>query len=216
MLEELYAKAKESHADIVICDFLKEYDNHVIYSKQKPTSLEVRQVLRDLCKDKLYGSLCNKLIHAKCYEGITFPVGMDYTEDRYICILLLLQTVNSISYLNKAFYHYDKYSNSNSITSNFTFDAYLSCKRHWIKLKNYFSDRKDFYLLYDNIIISLAYGCFCYNACSTFQYYNEFNDKILCFLRAHSSLKVKICAILCVMGLKPIIYRLYLFLKKLE
>lgn len=216
MLEELYAKAKEIHADMVICDFWKEYHNHVIYSKQKPTSLEVRQVLRDLCQDKLYGSLCNKLIHAKCYEGITFPIGMNYTEDRYICILLLLQTVNSISYLNRAFYHYDKYSNSNSATSHFTFDVYLSNKQYWINLKNYFIDRQDFYYLYNNVIITLAYDCFRYNVCSAFQYYNEFNDKILCFLRAHSSLKVKICTILCVMGLKPIIYRLYLYLKKLE
>lgn len=67
MLEELYKKAKEDNADMVICDYYLEGKHKTKYIKQEPTSLESEQVLRDLFQ-RLHGSLCNKLIRSACYK----------------------------------------------------------------------------------------------------------------------------------------------------
>lgn len=57
-LEELYKKAKEDDADMVICDF---YENDDIYHKQEPSSLDSKVVLSELFQ-QLHGSCCNKLV----------------------------------------------------------------------------------------------------------------------------------------------------------
>ena len=48
MLEQLYAKAKEENADMVICDYYANYPGRQIYSCQRPSSLRHEAVLCDL------------------------------------------------------------------------------------------------------------------------------------------------------------------------
>mgnify|MGYP001251132114 CR=1 FL=1 len=48
MLEELYNKAKEEDADMVICDYYMNYENKQVYKKQEPSSLDHRTVLKEL------------------------------------------------------------------------------------------------------------------------------------------------------------------------
>ena len=117
MLERLCEKAEETGADMVICDY---YSNSHDWQKryhQNPGSKEPRQVLNALFQG-LHGSLCNKLIRTACYSeaNIRFPEGLNYCEDYYVNMCLLLKSVRKVAYLSEAFYHYDTFSNPQSET----------------------------------------------------------------------------------------------------
>ena len=116
MLEELYLKAIEENADMVICDMIKYYSNDKqIYIKQEPSSLEHQIVLEELFKH-LQGSCCNKLIRKSCYDSynIEFPKRFNLYEDLYICTCILKHPIK-VSYLAKSFYFYDLSANTNSM-----------------------------------------------------------------------------------------------------
>lgn len=116
MLEELYHKALEDNADMVICDFIKYYsETKQVYIKQEPTSLNHDIVLKNLFQH-LQGSCCNKLIKRICYNkyNIKFPENFNLYEDLYVCACILKHPIN-ISYLNKAFYYYSINTNATSM-----------------------------------------------------------------------------------------------------
>ena len=116
MLEELYLKAVEENADMVICDMIKYYSNDKqIYIKQEPSSLEHQIVLEELFKH-LQGSCCNKLIRKSCYDNynINFPKDFNLYEDLYVCTCLLKNRIK-VNYLAKAFYYYDLSANTSSM-----------------------------------------------------------------------------------------------------
>lgn len=116
MLAELYHKATEDNAEMVICDFIKYYSpSRQEYIKQQPTRLNHCFVLQELFKH-LHGSLCNKLIKKTCYDiyNVRFPIKFNLYEDLYVCTCLLKNPLK-ISYLEKAFYFYDLSSNINSM-----------------------------------------------------------------------------------------------------
>jgi len=115
MLEELYEKAKKEAADIVICDYFLEKEHRTVYSKQSPSALDNMTVLRELFQ-RLHGSCCNKLVKHICYHkyGVKFPLELSYGEDLFVNTCLVANC-KRISYLPKAFYHYDKVINMNSL-----------------------------------------------------------------------------------------------------
>lgn len=116
MLEELYRKAKEDNADMVICDFYQMFPYKQVCTCQCPSSLDARNVLRDLFQ-RLHGSCCNKLVRRACYNKyeIKFPKKLNICEDFFVNAALLKHPIK-VSYVNKAFYHYDRSVNPNSIT----------------------------------------------------------------------------------------------------
>ena len=125
MLEELYAKAKEDDADMVICDFYVNNADRQIYNKQEPSALDHETVLLELFQ-QLHGSCCNKLVRRACYikNKVQFELGLSFCEDLYFHACLLKNAI-TISYLSKAFYHYDQIINTNSIVARYkktTFD----------------------------------------------------------------------------------------------
>lgn len=115
MLEELYKKAKEENADMVICDFYEEREGKTIYVRQQPSSLDHETVLCELFQ-QLHGSCCNKLVRRACYNefGVKFPVELSCCEDLYVNVCLASENIK-ITYLHEAFYHYDQNINSNSL-----------------------------------------------------------------------------------------------------
>lgn len=117
MLEELYREAKLNDADMVICDYF-EIKKKERYVQQKPTALNADAVLRNIVSGKIQAYCCNKLIRRSCYEKyhITFPLGVNF-EDMFVMCTFCLHDIR-IAYLGKAFYHYDRYINKESITRN--------------------------------------------------------------------------------------------------
>ena len=116
MLEELYRKAKEENADMVICDYYTEEKGETRYITQMPSALDHETVLYELFFQKLYGSCWNKFVKRVCYKeyGIKFPLELSIYEDLYVNVCLIARGIK-ITYLHKAFYHYDLSINFNSL-----------------------------------------------------------------------------------------------------
>lgn len=128
MLEELYRKAKEEEADMVICDFyISRKGEADVLVRQRPTSLDSQSVVCELFQ-QLHGSCCNKLVKRACYSefGVRFPAGINFCEDLYVNTSLLLHPIK-VSYLPRAFYHYAQDVNPNSITRTLGIDDFKHC-----------------------------------------------------------------------------------------
>ncbi len=128
MLEELYKKAKQDDADIVICDYFNNIGTKQTICRQRPSSLEPQQVLIELFQ-QLHGSCWNKLARRVCYKqyGIEFPRGINYCEDLFTWVQFLSHKEVKVAYLNQAFYHY--YNNPDSITRSYQRTQYETrCK----------------------------------------------------------------------------------------
>lgn len=149
-LEDIYAKAQETDADMVMCDLY--YNDHYrqSYCKQKPTSLDHNDVLKDLIVGKVYGFTVTKLIRHSLYQqyDIQYPVGMYGCEDQYTMCKLLKNDIR-IAYLPKAFYHYMHYGNE---TQSRRYDK--TTYQHDLVIRQQFYD-----LLADTLYQDLAYDC---------------------------------------------------------
>ena len=53
MLEDLYRKANEEDADMVLSDFYLEYRDNIKYEKRQPSSLKIKNILLLLLEGKL-------------------------------------------------------------------------------------------------------------------------------------------------------------------
>ena len=115
MLEDLYAKAQEEDADMVMCDYFVNFKNEQQYRKSQPSALDHKTVLKEMFL-QLTCSCWNKLIRRSCYikYGIKFDPELSYCEDLMFNSSLLLHDIR-ISYIPKAYYHYVQDANPDSI-----------------------------------------------------------------------------------------------------
>ena len=123
MLEQLVSVAEKEFADVVICDFLinvSESDGRL--KKQTPHDLRPNTILRQLLMGEMHGSTCNKLYRRDTLlkSKVSFPSKVNYCEDLWFNCILFMRPVLNISYLNKAFYHYDFFSNPNGLSRKFS------------------------------------------------------------------------------------------------
>lgn len=112
-LKDMYAKAVESDADMVMCDIYYNDQYCERYSKQEPKALDHFAVLEDIVADKVQGFTVIKLIRRSLYQkyDLQYPVGMYGCEDQYTMCKLLKNNIK-IAYLPKAYYHYMHYGNT--------------------------------------------------------------------------------------------------------
>lgn len=112
-LEELYEKAQESDADVVMCDIFYNDKYRQRYGSQKPSALRNESILKDLIVGKVSGFTVTKLIRKECYTKyeVEFPVGIYGCEDQYAMCILFKNNVK-IAYIERAFYHYMYYGNN--------------------------------------------------------------------------------------------------------
>lgn len=127
MLYELYQNAQTSYADMIICDYYMQNGDLLQYKSQMPSSLDNQQLLCDLFT-YLHGFCWNKLVKRECFikHNIRFPQSISYCEDLYVIAALIKKGIK-VSYVDRAFYHYIKNENSNSlskpINGSFEMDA---------------------------------------------------------------------------------------------
>ena len=162
MLEELYGKAKEEDADMVICDYYVEEKRKTKYVVQKPSALDHETVLCELFQ-QLHGSCWNKLVKRACYKkyGVQFPLELSYCEDLYVNVCLLVNCIN-ISYLHKSFYHYDQIINPFSLVhacpTSLLYQEKSVCKMLHLVMPQYYFDKVYPYLLWKQARICLICG----------------------------------------------------------
>lgn len=123
MLEELYGKAKEEDADMVICDFFENTYKGQKYVKQQPSGLDHYTVLHDLFHH-LHGSTWNKLIRRVCYSmfDIHFPSEINFCEDKYVIATILKNDIK-VTYLPCAYYHYVR-NEADSLSMRYSVKTY--------------------------------------------------------------------------------------------
>lgn len=110
MYEQLYNKAVEENADMVLCDIYRDYedDPKSYRDRQDPVKLDSRSVLASIFRARrpnIESSLCNKLIKRECYTNVEWPKGISTGEDWSAITQILLHPLK-IEYVNQAFYHY--------------------------------------------------------------------------------------------------------------
>lgn len=103
---------------------------------------------------------------------MSFPVGVNYCEDLYFCIALLQHDVR-VSYLNKAFYHYYRSLNPNSIANSNRRSMYEKIDKFLTALPAIL-DRQRFAYEYQEMEFRLAYAAIVANALPPARYVKRF------------------------------------------
>lgn len=117
MLEGMHRKQEETDADMVLCDLVEEFGSRTVYKRQNPGTTDSRTVQYKLLNE-LHAGMVNKLIRHSLYSryDIRFLSGVNCCEDQLLLIRLLAAPLK-VAYVEKAYYHYDKSINADSITN---------------------------------------------------------------------------------------------------
>ena len=108
MLQYLYELAESSHADIAVCELVKEYRNKESLYRGKENSYTVggNEVIDEInYNGKFSPFLFNKLFRRKIVEGVTFNEGVTIGED-YSFIMEILAGNPVVIKGNSVKYHY--------------------------------------------------------------------------------------------------------------
>lgn len=124
MLEDLYRKAKEEDADMVLCDYYINTKGRETYVKQDPISLECNSLLKELFT-RIHGSCWNKLIRKSLFEeyNVRFPVELSFCEDQYVIASFWKHDIK-VAYEGEAYYHYVRTEMKNSLSMEYSKDTY--------------------------------------------------------------------------------------------
>ena len=180
MYEEMYNKAIEEDADVVVCDYVVTNDTSVIKTINACHAKSAKQLIENCLFQRDPWSLWNKLFNRKAYYNIEYPKGA-MGEDM-VTIIQLLWNCKMLSYINKPYYQY--FYNSESITKVCTRDSCISkfnqlsynttIVMNFIKNKKLDAEYKDALVVYKNFIRSVLYPIV-YDK----QYYNIWNNMFL-------------------------------------
>ena len=192
MLEELYIKATECQADMVICNFVAVYPK-----KSKPSiqrlgdDLSPKACLNNLLQNKMNGSLCTKLIRTELYHkfDIRFVEGLNYCEDYLVCAKLFLQDIK-VAYLDKALYYYDQIVNNNSITRIYTVETLYQRLRFIDELRQVIGECNCVGIA--DAITSVAIECYKRRVLSARQFAEIFAPYKADFMRSNYKYKYKV------------------------
>lgn len=145
MIEQLYNKAIEENADIVVSDYFIEYKHKSeittdYVSKNKDENIKNIIIYNQSCT-----ALWNKLFRRNLYirSDCRVPEGLNYFEDRYVTTRLYF-FANRIVKVNEAFYHYSQY-NVNAITKTKNQMHFENVLQFWNSLDQFLKD----YNVYD-------------------------------------------------------------------
>jgi len=145
MFERLLSKMRQNTADIVYCDALTIWDNGREESDTFTNIIDSQGINRSAITPsvlfEMAGSVCRGLYRREVLEGVQFPIGLKFSEDRYFN-LQVLSKCNNIYYLKEAFYY--RYMRVDSCVNSYHPDAVeVTCKgfdlmaecaeKHWGK-----------------------------------------------------------------------------------
>ena len=114
MMEKLYEKAEETHADIVGCNVTHEYRNYKrIFSQDYSDDMD--ENIKRLLDGRIFPSLCTSLTRSNLIRDnhITFPQGLDTGEDLLFNLNLYLHAQKVVG-IDNPFYHYRHTEDSGS------------------------------------------------------------------------------------------------------
>lgn len=183
-LTDMYAKAQETDADMVMCDLYYNDRYRQTYCKQEPTSLNHYDVLKDLITGRVFGFTVTKLIRRSLYSlyHLEFPIGMYGCEDQYTICELLKNNVR-IAYLPYAYYHYMFYRNSSASRhyEHSTFELDLNVREMFVSLFEEEEMRTMAYRYKTIYMVARAfkYGHNVFTSKDFVNYFSQYKDLIL-------------------------------------
>ena len=105
MVEQLYAKAQLTHADMVYCHYLEESYGETIPLYQDPVDSNKETTIKDILSwGSYFPALWNKLIRTSLLRDIYFPKAT-YSEDRAI-ISQVINAINNSAGVAEHLYHW--------------------------------------------------------------------------------------------------------------
>lgn len=195
MLEEMSDHIKRQDLDILIADFYRDDLNGLTYVSQRMDSCDASEILKNIFRGRLFGSLWHKLVRHSLYRkyDIHFTAGIDYCEDVLVLARLLRHHIKA-DFLPKAYYHYNLL-NDNSITRNYTARSYLMRKAYYFKLKEILPD--SFASDLDTVALQVKKEALVNGVLSGQEYNRFFPMSFLAILKTENmGRKMKICFLL--------------------
>lgn len=145
-LEEMYNKAKEDEADVVICDMVSHYNNYDDYKN----CTKFNSVF------EVTPSACNKIFKKDVVNNIKFLQGLWY-EDLNFSFKIFFET-SKISVINKGFYHCScregSITNNNNSLKNLDIITVIDDLKEYSKNKNIYDENLFSYLIFNHILIT--------------------------------------------------------------
>lgn len=136
MITDMYQKAINEDADMVICDYRELTHDGELYRKQEPSILTGVVVLNEILCGKLYGALWNKMMRREWLmkTKASFPQELTMRED-LIFLSQCLPYAQKIAYIAKAYYGYER-RNTSALTSNYLNESpsYYNQESLWVSL----------------------------------------------------------------------------------
>ena len=126
MYEKLYKKAKETDADIVMCDYWSEYPDGKLVEQKYPYELSERNdLLDDLLNGLFPKAIWNKLIRRDFLlaNQLSWELGINQGEDFLMTAKMLLAGA-TVANTGETLYHYRRDNNGTSYTHNITLGSY--------------------------------------------------------------------------------------------
>lgn len=121
MVERMLKTIEDSGADIVVCGSIKEEAEQSYYvpvTKEPQMVVGVQNIIQSLLRhDNLNGSLWNKLVPRKYYEGLKFHDGIWYGEDCLFFWKALNRCVRKLYFMPDLLYHHRMNNQSISFES---------------------------------------------------------------------------------------------------
>lgn len=212
MYEALYLKATSNNCEIVLCDYILEYKDKSITKKINIKSTESTYLLLGLVNGNLHGSLWNKLIKRQLIQDnqITFTNQLTIYEDQIFCIKTLKIT-DKTTYCSHPFYHYDQYSNSNSLVRQKYDKRQLLL---WLNEFNTIIEDKESYI-YATGYARIAYYFFANNLLTSSEFREMYIDKLGLLIKNDRKLSNKVFIVLSAFGLNKFAYCIYQLIKRL-
>ena len=151
MVELLYSKAIAENSDIVVCDFIMEWDNTNRVVEQiwdKNPKIFINKIL----SVQAVPSVWNKLFKKKLYieNNISTIEGINLGEDLITTPKLLYYSKN-VSKVGIPLCHYIQ-TNSNSYTKNYTEKNINNVEDVLKELTSFFKNKEDFYLFEQSLL----------------------------------------------------------------
>lgn len=194
MLNEMYQKIEKDGVDVLISDFYVETVNGSFYKRQRTKSNTSIEILMDILRNKLFGSLWNKLIRHSLYKkyDIKFIKEVDYCEDVLVICQMFLKNIK-ISFIHQGFYHYNNIS-TNSITRNYTTQTYLTRKKYVYELGKILPKSND--IIINEVAFQVKLEAFVHNKLTQNDFYHFYKTPLSTILKYKYGRKIKFCLVI--------------------
>ena len=176
MLEELYNRATETDADVIICDFYVESSFGRELVVQCPKSPNHIVILNQYLNSSLYGACWNKLVRREVWNNLNvhFP-PIKLCEDMWVNIKLAMTNIR-FAYLDKAFYHYVRIDRVGSLTKGYNVQAGINAYEASVCFRDLLQNTSYWHTYVRYSMPWMAYLALYYNAVSARKFKQEFRE----------------------------------------